>query len=150
MSYSQGCLRLEIFWRNNIKVRYFFQLLHQGEDIGHRIEGSDQKGWHFNQFGSKCRPALAEKGLPEVPIKENHAATRERLTLFTFCTNSRRKFGVPAAAHPVSRPASALLNVGGKNPNICFLQSSYFDLVETWRRPARRARSYGFMAPISI
>ena len=32
-------------------------------------------------------PTLHLKGAPDVPLKENHSATRERFSLMTWCTS---------------------------------------------------------------
>jgi len=55
-------------------------------DIGQKVDMADQKAWHANESGSKELGTLEVKGAERVPLKENHAATRMRSTLFTWCT----------------------------------------------------------------
>jgi hypothetical protein len=89
-------LRLKIFWGNLIRVRHFARrTLHV--DIGFSTENLDQKGWHVNQAGSKDLRTLDLKGAPRVDLKENHSATRERLSFMTWCANdpNRIKAGLP-------------------------------------------------------
>ena len=66
------------------------------------VEGLDQKGIHMNETGSKNTPVLCLKGAPEVALKENHAATRQRVSLMTVVTSD------PARA---SRPGGPPLEV---------------------------------------
>jgi hypothetical protein len=104
VTYKGLLVRLKIFWLNNIRVRYFamrFSELKREKklvdsstlpapsgDIGQRIDQVDQKGWHHNEAGSKKLGTLEIKGTPKVSLKENHAATRLRSTIFTWCSNN--------------------------------------------------------------
>ena len=93
----RGCkLRLEIFWMNNIRVRHFAKKM-LGIDPGAHCDGADQKGWHVAQAGSKEKGTLDFKGAEDVPILENHAATRERLSFMTYCSNNEDRIerGLP-------------------------------------------------------
>ena len=72
------------------------------------IWGFDQKPLHSNEQGSKCSATLHFEGCPEVPLKENHAATRERFSLMTSVTSN------PAIARRASRPPLHILFRGTK------------------------------------
>lgn len=88
----QGLIvRLRIFWLNNIRVRHFCQRVF-GHDPGRHVDNADQKGWFMNSAGAKGRATLEIEGAPEVPLVENHAATRHRLSLMTFTTNNLAAF----------------------------------------------------------
>ena len=47
------------------------------------IYGIDQKGIYMNEAGAKNVGVLALGGAEEVPLKENHAASRSRVSLMT-------------------------------------------------------------------
>lgn len=75
-------LRLKSMWLNVIKVRYLaLRLL--GNDLSRRIWGIDEKPIHFNEGGSKGACTLEIAGAPLVRLKQNHADTRERVSLMT-------------------------------------------------------------------
>ena len=78
--------RLRAMWVFNVRVRAL-ALACLGHDLP--IMGCDQKPLHFNEEGSKCCKTLHFKGAPEVPLKENHSATRERFSLFTTVFSDR-------------------------------------------------------------
>ena len=59
-------------------------------DIGQIVDQADQKAWHTNQAGSKLLGTLSIKGVSGVPLKEDHAATRSRQTIFTWCTTNKQ------------------------------------------------------------
>ena len=80
-------VRLEIFWLNNIRVRYFATKV-LGIDPGEHADGADQKGWHINQAGSRQMGTLELAGTTQVELKENHADTRGRLSLMTYTSNN--------------------------------------------------------------
>ena len=89
-------VRLRILWLNNIRVRYYaIRML--GVDPGEHLDNADQKGWHVNQAGSKEAGTLELSGAARVDLKENHAATRERLSFMTYCSNNleRIRRGLP-------------------------------------------------------
>jgi len=69
-------------WLNLIKVRHLASRL-LGNDLSLRIWGIDEKPLHFNEGGSKCIGTLEIAGAKEVRLKENHAATRARVSLMT-------------------------------------------------------------------
>ena len=84
--------RLATMWRNNIRVRalawfVFKRLL--------KIYGADQKGVHRNEGGSKETHTLHIKGAGEIPLKENHAATRERISIMTWVSSDRAECDDP-------------------------------------------------------
>ena len=67
------------------KVRKLI-LLHFGYDPDCR--NIDQSPFHGNEAGSKACNTLALKGAPTVPLIENHAATRERISLNSVTMSS--------------------------------------------------------------
>jgi hypothetical protein len=79
--------RLRAMWLTNIKVR---QLATRclGNDLATSIYGIDEKPIHFNESGSKNVRTLEFEGAPAVSLKENHAATRERLSVMTMVTSN--------------------------------------------------------------
>jgi hypothetical protein len=81
------CIRLEPFWLNNIAVRHYAMLLF-GVDPGQHCDGADQKPWHVNEAGSKLLGTLAMKGAKSVPLREDHNATRARMTIMTYVSNN--------------------------------------------------------------
>ena len=76
--------RLRAMWLTNIRVRALATLV-----FGHDLPmlGFDQKGLHMNETGSKDVRTLCLRGAPVVPLKENHAATRDRFSLMTTVTS---------------------------------------------------------------
>ena len=83
--------RLCAMWLNLIKVRHLASRL-IGSDLSDRIYGIDEKPIHMNEAGSKGVGTLEVAGAASVRLKENHAQTRERLSLMTAVTSN------PAAA----------------------------------------------------
>ena len=85
--------RLRAMWLNVIKVRRL--LWHMtGVDICW-IWSIDEKPVHFNEGGSKCVRTLEIAGAPSVMLKENHAATRERVSIMTLCTSDPAVAAMP-------------------------------------------------------
>lgn len=83
--------RLEIFWLNNVRVRHFASRM-LGVDPGSHVDNADQKGWFMNHQGSKLHGTLAlGAGSPDIPVKENHAATRTRVSFMTYTSNNADK-----------------------------------------------------------
>ncbi len=78
--------RLRSMWISNIRVR---ALAAECLGLDPTIVGFDQKPLHFNELGSKNTGTLHMEGAPEVKLKENHAATRERFSLMTSVTSSK-------------------------------------------------------------
>ncbi len=76
--------RLETFWSNVFRVRQLCLLAHGHEPI---FENFDQSPFHMNEAGSKEAGTLAVRGAPIVPLKEGHAATRERWSAQTMTTS---------------------------------------------------------------
>ena len=74
--------RLRAMWLNVIRVRRFAERLWH-IDLAPRIFGIDEKPVHFNEAGSKNVRTLEISGAPEVVLKQNHAATRERVSVMT-------------------------------------------------------------------
>lgn len=74
--------RLCAMWLNVIRIRRFFGYL-TGVDVGLRIIGIDEKPIHMNEGGSKGVRTLEIAGAKSVKLKENHAATRERVSVMT-------------------------------------------------------------------
>ncbi len=72
-------------WVNNIKVRRLAQRL-LGTDLAEDMYGIDEKPLHFNESGSKNCRTLEIAGAPSVKLKENHSATRERVSVMTLVT----------------------------------------------------------------
>ena len=86
MSYANVKKRMLIEWLNNARVRYFaIRML--GVDIGQHIDNADQKGWFRNNVGNRNKGSVAIKGV-ECAIKENHSATRERMSFMTYTSNN--------------------------------------------------------------
>ena len=77
--------RLEIFWISIIKIRCMI-FLHFGYDPVCR--NIDQSPFHGDEAGSKACDTLALKGAPTVPLIENHAATRTRVSLNSVTVSS--------------------------------------------------------------
>ena len=116
VSFAGILIRLRIFWLNNMRVRYFSLKLSERNkalrdkqthseltatnsapgarvadpsgDIGKIVDQADQKPWHSNEAGSKSIGTLEIKGAKDVPLKEDHAGTRTRQTIFTWCTTN--------------------------------------------------------------
>ena len=80
--------RLRAMWVTTVRLRAFAKFS-WGRDLV--CEGYDQKGLHMNEGGSKNTGTLDIKGAPEVRLKENHAATRQRLSLMTGVTSSEEE-----------------------------------------------------------
>lgn len=77
--------RLRAMWVTTVRIRALAKYTLKRDLI---CEGYDQKGLHMNEGGSKNTGSLDIKGAPEVRLKENHAATRQRLSLMTGVTSS--------------------------------------------------------------
>ena len=78
--------RLRAMWLNVIKIRRLLWHI-TGADVGNRIWSIDEKPVHFNEGGSKLARTLEIAGAPSVALKENHAATRERVSIMTCVTS---------------------------------------------------------------
>ena len=76
-------------WCNVIRVRALAQAT-LARDLD--IEGIDQKGIHKNEVGSKNGKTLAFEGSREVPLKENVAATRDRLSIMTLVRSREQPY----------------------------------------------------------
>ena len=82
--------RLVIYWSNLLAVRWFFWKRF-GVNLLH--EQFDQKGVHLDEAGSKQVPTMEMPGRDDIPIKENHAQARERVSWMTACSSSLRDAG---------------------------------------------------------
>ena len=94
--------RLRAMWLNTIRVRRLAEHT-LGRDLADQIYGVDEKPIHMNESGSKNTRTLEIVGAPSVKLKENHAATRERVSLMTIVTSN------PAVAKVASRLPIELL-----------------------------------------
>ena len=81
--------RLRAMWLNDIKVRRLAELC-LGKDLADQIFGLDEKPIHFNEGGSRNTSTLEIAGAPCVKLAQNHAATRERVSVMTFVTSNRK------------------------------------------------------------
>lgn len=98
-------------WRNNIVTR---QLATKA--FGHDLDiyGIDQKGIHMNEAGSRNTRTLEIQGAPVVALKQNHAATRDRVSIMTTVTSNKA-----AATRPGGLPVEVLFrNKGKRKPNL--------------------------------
>lgn len=92
--------RLKSMWLSCIRIRALARCVF-ARDL--TIEGIDQKGIHMNECGSKNTPTLCLKGAPDVALKENHAATRQRVSLMTTVTSDGTR-----AARPGGPPVEVM------------------------------------------
>ena len=72
--------RCKAMWRNVFFVRALAQELF-GHDLP--IFGLDQTPLHMNEAGSRKESSLEIQGAPSISLLENHAATRERVSVLT-------------------------------------------------------------------
>ena len=73
-------------WRNVYKARALaIQLL--GHDLP--LYGLDQTPVFMNEGGSRKSGTLSIVGAPEIALKENHAATRERVSILTSVSSDK-------------------------------------------------------------
>jgi hypothetical protein len=79
--------RLRAMWANVFRIRKLAELCF-GNDLADRIYGIDEKPIHFNESGSKNVRTLEICGAPAVKLKQNHAATRERVSVMTCVCSS--------------------------------------------------------------
>ena len=91
VSYPVLSQRLRAMWLHVIRVRCLASCL-LGNDLSAKMHGIDEKPLHFNEGGSKAVGTLEIAGAKAVKLKQNHAATRERVSLMTSVTSN------PAAA----------------------------------------------------
>ena len=89
--------RLRAMWVTNVRIRALAMCCH-GHDLP--VVGFDQKGLHFNELGSKNTGTLHFAGAPEVALKENHCATRERFSIMTSVTSVTAEARIPGGGHP--------------------------------------------------
>ncbi len=80
--------RLRIGWSNILRVRKLIALVHGYDPV---VEDFDQSPFHMNESGSRGRGTLTLRGCKGVPLKECHAATRERYTANTMTTSSEAR-----------------------------------------------------------
>lgn len=80
-------VRLRAMWLNTIRVRHLARIF-LGHDMSDRIYSIDEKPMHFNEGASKNKNTLEIQGAPAVKLKENHAASRQRLSVMTCATSN--------------------------------------------------------------
>ncbi len=80
-------LRLRAMWANTFRVRQLARRL-LGHDLDNQFYGIDEKPLHFNEGVIKCIRTLEIVGCPAVRLKQNHAATRERVSVMTMTTSN--------------------------------------------------------------
>jgi len=107
--------RLRAMWLNVFRVRRLAEHFLK-TDLSEVFYGIDEKPLHFNESGSKAVRTLEIVGAPAVRLKENHAATRERVSLMTTVTSS------PTDASAGSLPIELLFKARS-NRRIQFLKS---------------------------
>ena len=110
------CARLRAMWLNVIRVRHLAVRL-LGKGLDDQMWGIDEKPLHFNEAGSKGVGTLEIQGAPAVRLKENHAATRERVSLMTSVTSNPH-----AASSPDLLPIELLCRdtKGKRNKKLVF------------------------------
>ena len=91
--------RLRAMWVNMIRIRRLAELC-LGHDLSAAIFGVDEKPLHFNESGSKCCRTLEIAGAPAVKLKQNHAATRGRVSVMT-CVASGPEAALPPCRLPI-------------------------------------------------
>ena len=77
--------RLKLFWIGTAQIRKLI-ILEFG--YGPKFRNVDQSPFHGNEAGSAECNTIALKGCPTVPLIENHAATRERMSLNSVTDSS--------------------------------------------------------------
>ena len=85
LSHSVLKERLEITWCHFLRVRKLIILLKGHDPV---LENFDQSPFHMNRSGPQGCTTLSIRGCGVVPVKEGHAATRERWTANTMVTSS--------------------------------------------------------------
>jgi hypothetical protein len=120
--------RLRAMWVNSIKVRRLSQKL-LGKDLTDQMYGIDEKPLHFNESGSKNLRTLEIAGAPSVKLKQNHSATRERVSVMTFTTSNLAVIQQPKGL-PVSRDSNS--------PLWCWIPSEH-TLGKHFRSPHRHS-----------
>ena len=90
VSYAVLRKRLEVFWTNLLAVRFFFTKVFKVDPIQEQF---DQKGVHYNEAGSKESGTLSLPYQVDIPLKENHAQTRLRVSWMTCCVSDLRGRG---------------------------------------------------------
>ena len=86
--------RLRVMWLNLIKIRRLAVRM-LGKDLADQLYGIDEKPLHFNESGSKALATLEIAGAKSVALKQNHAATRQRVSLMTSVTSNPLVAGGP-------------------------------------------------------
>ena len=79
VSRAKLVMRLGVFWRNCIRIRYFHKRMFPNGKL--RCRSYDQKPLYFNQAGDTG--TLASMDEREVEVRENCHATRARFTVMT-------------------------------------------------------------------
>ena len=84
--------RLKVYWSNLLALRFFFLKVFGIEPVQ---EQYDQKGVHYNESGSKQTSTYEMPGRTDIPIKENHAQTRLRVSWMTCTFSDLKRAGRP-------------------------------------------------------
>ena len=85
LSHSVLKERLEITWCHFLRVRKLIILLKGHDPV---LENFDQSPFQMNRSGPQGCTTLSIRDCGVVPVKEGHAATRERWTANTMVTSS--------------------------------------------------------------
>ena len=80
--------RLKFFWITIYKLRKLI-LMEKGYDP--QMRTLDQSPFHMNEAGSKVCGTIAMKGAPNIPLLENHGATRERWSLNSMTDSNKER-----------------------------------------------------------
>ena len=76
-------------WVTNTNVRELYRSCFCREAT---IYGLGQKGIHMDEADNQALPSLEIEGCPAVALKENHAATRTRVSAMTHVCSEERYF----------------------------------------------------------
>jgi hypothetical protein len=91
--------RMKAMWSNLLRIRRLAEVC-CGNDLEQAIYGIDEKPIHFNESGSKNSYTLDFAGVPAVKLKQNHSATRERVSVMT-CVSSSQAAALQARKLPI-------------------------------------------------
>ena len=87
VSRAVGDARCVAEWTNVFKIRRLAEH-YLGNDLSSKMVQIDEKPVHVNESGSKEVKTLVHEGAPFVPLRTNHSASRERITLMTCGVSS--------------------------------------------------------------
>ena len=144
--------RLRTMWLNCIRVRRAAQRL-LGHDLQYAIYGIDETPFHMNECGSKAVGTLEIQGAPVVRLKENHAATRQRVSVMTTVTSCRavalqpRQLPIEVCVAGTSRKLKNVAIPKGVNmtiiasPKGSYRTEHIFQFLDTWLDPWTEERA---------